>query len=237
VNALEARLKEREGDLSFDVRPEDDFKTVGQLRSEREQYAGRVLMLSLLRDNLVAGESYTLSKVDLRLADLIPSDSDDGDESSAGTLVESHRAQPTAVIDGLKLTLTGKQVQDLLQQRIEAHEGRGEWWKNEQTRTSEDQTEDAPLLPDHMCEHEAERHAWRAEVLTFVRDHIDAFEVYRLGEHDLEFGDLLPAKPGSVEQVDYEERTGIRFQLERLTKRLGELTPMRFVAEIPEGGS
>jgi hypothetical protein len=234
IGALEARLKEREGDLSIDVRAEDDFKTIGEQRSEREQYMGRVLTLSLLRDNLIAGESYTLSKVDLRLAELIPPDPDDEDESSTGTLVEYRRAQPAAAIDGLKLTLTGKQVQDLLQERIEAHEGRSEWWKHEQARTPEDQTEDAPLLPEHMCEHEAERHAWRAEVLTFVRDHLDAFEVYRLGANDLEFGELLPEKPGSVEQVDYEERTRIGFQLERLTKRLGELTPMRFVAEIPE---
>lgn len=237
ISALEARLKEREGDLSIDVRAEDDFKTVGQQRSEREQYAGRVLTLSLLRDNLIAGESYTLSKVDLRLAELIPPDPEEDDESSTGTLVEYRRAQPSEAIDGLKLTLTGKQVQDLLQQRIEAHEGRTEWWKREQARTPEEQTEEAPLLPEHMCEHEAERHEWRAEVLTFMRDHLEAFEVYRLGATDLEFGELLPEKPGLVEQVDYEERTRVGFQLERLTKRLGELTARRFVADFTEGES
>lgn len=237
IGALETRLKEREGDLSIDVRAEDDFKTVGELRTEREQYVGRVLTLLLLRDNLIAGESYTLSKVDLRLAELIPPDPEHDDESSTGTLVEYRRAQPSAVIDGLKLTLTGKQVQDLLQQRIEAHEGRTEWWKREQARTPEEQTEEAPLLPEHMCEHEAERHEWRAEVLRFVRDHLDVFEVYRLGANDLEFGELLPEKPGSVEQDDYEERARVGFQLERLTKRLGELMPMRFVADIPEGES
>ena len=40
---------------------------------------------------------------------------------------------------------------------------------------------------------------------------------------DLEFGELLPSKPGSIEQEDYEERTAVGFQLERLTKRLGEI--------------
>ena len=39
----------------------------------------------------------------------------------------------------------------------------------------------------------------------------------------LEFGELLPSKPGSIEQEDYEERTAVGFQLERLTKRLGEI--------------
>jgi hypothetical protein len=37
---------------------------------------------------------------------------------------------------------------------------------------------------------------WQAEVLAFLRDHIEPEEVYRLGKGDLEFGDLLPEKPG-----------------------------------------
>ena len=33
----------------------------------------------------------------------------------------------------------------------------------------EEQTEDEPLLPEHICENEAERHEWRAAVLEFIR--------------------------------------------------------------------
>ena len=40
-----------------------------------------------------------------------------------------------------------------------------------------------------------ERHTWRAEVLAFIHDHIDPAEVYRLGEADLLFAELLPEKP------------------------------------------
>jgi hypothetical protein len=43
-------------------------------------------------------------------------------------------------------------------------------------------------------------------------------EVYRLGERDLQFGELLPRKPGGVEQEEYEERNRVGFALERLTK-------------------
>ena len=93
--------------------------------------------------------------------------------------------------------------------------------------SAREQTEDEPLLPEHMCEHEARGHEWRADVLGFIRDHIEAAEVYRLGEPDLLFGELLPAKPWAIEQEGYEERTSIGFNLERLTKNVGEVFPRR----------
>ena len=71
------------------------------------------------------------------------------------------------MIDGLKLTVTGDELRTLLDQRIEDHLRRAERWKREQARTAYQQTEDEPLLPDHICENEAERHEWRADVLGF----------------------------------------------------------------------
>jgi hypothetical protein len=127
------------------------------------------------------------------------------------------------MIDGLKLTFSGEEIRKLLDERIEGHAKAADHWRREQSRTPESQTEDAPLLPDHMCEHEIDRHVWRGDVLEFIRDHIEAQATYRLGAADLEFGELLPAKPGSIEQDEFEERTAVGFQLERLTKRLGEL--------------
>jgi hypothetical protein len=140
------------------------------------------------------------------------------------------------VIEGLKLTMTGKQVRERLEERIEYHQRQMAWWEHERTRTPEEQTEDAPLLPDHMCEHEAERHEWRAEVLMYIRDHIEELEHYRLGESDLEFGELLPDKPGAIEQDEYQERNRVGFQLEQLTKRVGELASSQWArAEGAEG--
>src|SRR5262245_23958177 len=107
------------------------------------------------------------------------------------------------MIDGLRLTISGEELRRLLDERIEDHERCVARWKREQARTPEEQTEDQPLLPEHMCEHEADRHEWRADVLGFMRDHIEAAEVYRLGEPDLLFGELLPAKPWAIEQEEY----------------------------------
>jgi|SoiMethySBSTD1v2_1073268.scaffolds.fasta_scaffold00497_6 hypothetical protein len=127
------------------------------------------------------------------------------------------------MIEGLKLTFSGEELRTLLEERIADHNGAAEHWRREQARTPESQTEDSPLLPDHMCEHEEERHVWRAEVLEFIRDHVDPQETYRLGAADLEFGELLPATPPSIEQDEYEERTAVGFHLGRLTRSLGEL--------------
>lgn len=78
------------------------------------------------------------------------------------------------MIEGLKLTMSGEEIRTLLEERIRGHERCAERWKREQTRTVEDQTEDEPLLPDHMCENEAARHEWRMEVLGFIREHVEA---------------------------------------------------------------
>ncbi len=225
IATFNTRISQREGDAPFDVRPEDDFKTLGELESERQQFLDRVTQLTLLRDNIVAGELYVLSKADLRVAELISGDHADASATSDAAWIHD-RKYPA--IDGLKLTVRGDEIRRLLEERASCHARRAERWKHEQARTPDEQTEDQPLLPDHMCENEAERHDWRAEVLTFIRDHIDATEVYRLGEADLEFGELLPEKPGWKEQQEYEERTGVAFNLERLTKRVGELMAREF---------
>ena len=225
VSALDARIKRREGDLSFDVRAEDDFKTVGELASERQRHQDRVSHLTLLRDSLVAGEIYVLSSADLRLAGVISADFIVAPELSEREWADRVK---DAAVDGLKLTISGEELRRLLEQRRHDHEQRAERWKREQARTLEDQTDDHPLLPDHICANEAERHEWRADVLGFIRDHVESAEVYRVGEADLAFGELLPEKPGWIEQEEYEERTSVGFHLERLRRRAGTLLPSEF---------
>ena len=127
------------------------------------------------------------------------------------------------MIDGLKLTFSGAELRTLLDVRIQEHVQRADWWRREETRTEEDASEDAPLLPSHMCENEAERHAWRSSVLAFIRDHVEAGETYRLDAAALEFGELLPVMPGWLAQDEYEKQTAVGFGLERLTKTVDGL--------------
>jgi hypothetical protein len=96
-------------------------------------------------------------------------------------------------------------------------------WAHENRRTSEDETGDAPPLPEQMCTNEAERHAWRADVLQFIRDHLEPAETYHLCAADLEFGELLPSRPEWLMQDEYEERNRVGFTLERMTKAVERL--------------
>jgi hypothetical protein len=124
------------------------------------------------------------------------------------------------MIDGLRLTMSGAELRTLLEQGIGRHDALATRWMHETQRNTGDETEGAPLLPLHICENEAERHAWCASTLTFIRDHVDPGETYRLGADDLAFGELLPQKPKWVEQDEYEERTRVGFGLERLVKSI-----------------
>jgi hypothetical protein len=218
IRTLDARIAARAGDCDFDLRASDgDLQTFGQLKGEREHYAYRAATLSLLRDSIVTEESYVLGKTDLRLAELISFDHCDDAEIPIAAI---DNPRP-ATVDGLKLTFRGEELRHCLDERIQVHHARADRWKAELGRTPEDQTEERPLLPSHMCENEAQEETWRAETLTFIREHLEPAAVYRVGEDDLAFAELLPEQPGWLQQLEDEERTGLACQLERLTKRIG----------------
>ena len=101
------------------------------------------------------------------------------------------------------------ELHSVLGERITGHEDSAAWWKLQASRSPEEQTEEEPVPPEQMCQNEADRHAWRAMVLRFIREHVDVTETYRLGPDDLAFGELLPAAPGPVEQIEYEERSRV----------------------------
>lgn len=103
-------------------------------------------------------------------------------------------------VEGLKLTMSGCELHALLGERIAGHEDSAAWWRRQAARTPEEQTAEKPLLPEDMCLNEAERHEWRARVLRFIREHLDAIDMFRLGPDDLTFGELLPAPPAAVEE-------------------------------------
>ena len=94
------------------------------------------------------------------------------------------------MIDGLKLTMTGAQLRFTLEERIRRHQSDVERLTTER-RTSHRAFKECPY-PDSVVAGEISRAERRIEVLTFIREYIVADEVYRLGEFDLRFADLLP---------------------------------------------
>jgi hypothetical protein len=93
------------------------------------------------------------------------------------------------VIEGLKLTMTGVQLRTTI-------EGRIRWHQSEVRRMSKQlknpHADDESSYPQQMLENEMTRAERQVELLTFIRDYVVPDEVYRLGEFDLRFADLLP---------------------------------------------
>ena len=111
------------------------------------------------------------------------------------------------MIDGLKVSLTGEEFRELLDERAARHRAAAAHWSREAARTSDDATEEEPVLPEHICRNEVAREEWRASVLTFLRERLDVSEVYRLGVADLEYVDVLPVEPEPCGPGEFEDRT------------------------------
>jgi hypothetical protein len=86
--------------------------------------------------------------------------------------------------------MTGVQLRSNLDGRIRWHQGEirriAKQLKNP-TRLAGD----VPI-PDAVLQSEIARAERQIEILTFIREYVIADEVYRLGEFDLRFADLLP---------------------------------------------
>jgi hypothetical protein len=93
------------------------------------------------------------------------------------------------MIDGLKLTMTGAQLIAKLNERIDHHEqdARAHRTAAEKAKTVFRGEVEEVRLGGALTNSER-----RIEVLTLIRDHVLLDEVYRLGEYDLRFADLLP---------------------------------------------
>lgn len=113
------------------------------------------------------------------------------------------------MINGLMVTLTGEELQRLLSERADEHRRGAAFWMRERKRSAVPAPDEVPI-PEQMCEHEAERERWRVDVLMFLHDHLDPSEIYRLGRQDLALSELLPPKPGWMEQEEYEARMSFR---------------------------
>jgi hypothetical protein len=201
ADALDERIRRREGDQPYDIRPDDGLESFGELVKDRARQRQRISELTLFRDRLAAEDVVVLTMDDLQAADLLHRSSHR--KSRAQSQAGGRLSGPP--VEGLKLTMSGCELHAVLGERIADHEESAAWWRRRAARTPEEQTSEGPLLPEDMCLNEAARHEWRARVLRFIREHLDATDMFRLGPDDLTFGELLPAPPPAVEQTEYEE--------------------------------
>ncbi len=99
------------------------------------------------------------------------------------------------MIDGLKLTMQGDALREMVEERIAAHERAVARYRENLAMDPKDQTDDNPCLPDHLLENMIDEREASISALTLIRDHIVPGEAYRLDKRDLQFADLLPPDP------------------------------------------
>ena len=124
------------------------------------------------------------------------------------------------MIDGLKVTVTGEELREALDECAARYRASAAHWDHESKRTLEDQTEESPLWPQHMCKNEAARLEWRASVFAFLGERVEVTEIYRLDRADLKYIGLLPAKPELVGPEDLEDSTGDTSELGPYARRV-----------------
>ena len=112
------------------------------------------------------------------------------------------------MIEGLKVDVTADELIRVLEERIDSHREIAEDCEQRRARLEAITTPDpedteqqlAAAWPGYLenLERRAERHRDRAYALAFLRDHVIAHEVYRLGEDDLEILHLWPSRDTAV---------------------------------------
>jgi hypothetical protein len=106
------------------------------------------------------------------------------------------------VIDGLKLTMTGEEVIELLDRAIARREERIRCARAEMDGKVELPQTPYVQLPAEMVEDEIFEHRHRIAMLTMIREHIVPLEVYLLGRRDLRFGEMWPVRQYAKSMLD-----------------------------------
>ena len=112
------------------------------------------------------------------------------------------------MIDGFRIDVTAEELLSHLDARIKSHREAAEELdsnririeaatsSNRQPDPDDDEEQLALCWPGYVedLERRAERHRHREAALVFLRDHIVAHEIYRLGEPDLRLLELWPRR-------------------------------------------
>jgi hypothetical protein len=111
---------------------------------------------------------------------------------------------PRETIRGIQLTVTGRELVVRLSDRIRFHRERADTLIAQMTKIAEAEHEAAEDLSGTFSTYESPRvrlekrvreHQERASFLAFIRDHVNADDVYRLDSSDLKTADILPDRP------------------------------------------
>jgi hypothetical protein len=115
------------------------------------------------------------------------------------------------VIDGFRIDITAEELTRHLETRIEHHHAAAVECDSTRSRVEaaappdEDEAEGdfVACWPGYLGELErrSARHRQSETALMFLRDHVVAREIYRLGERDLRLLELWPRRVGEIAEI------------------------------------
>jgi len=112
--------------------------------------------------------------------------------------------RPGEVVHGIKLDVTGRELGIRLDVRIRWHRERGDALLAQMKKLGEVDHDAGDALanalgrydsPRAVLEKKLREHRDRAGFLTFVRDHVQTDQLYRLDSTDLRMTEILPDRP------------------------------------------
>jgi hypothetical protein len=125
------------------------------------------------------------------------------------------------MIDGLKLTMSGREVIEWLNEAIERYHAKIRYNRDEiDGKVETPRNGSWAEVPAENVEDEIRQRAHRIRILTIIRDHILPTETYLIGKQDLAFGELLPEPPPPGPELDMSKEirwVARPFEFERAT--------------------
>lgn len=99
------------------------------------------------------------------------------------------------MVEGLRISVKGKRVKAAIAKRIKRLEAAISRYRDDLKMDPKDQTDERPLLPDHMLENMIEEREDEIAALAMFRDNLVDAEVYLLAKQDMEFAHMIPPPP------------------------------------------
>lgn len=117
---------------------------------------------------------------------------------------EQPAVTPREVVIGIKLNVSGRELGVRLAERIRWHREKADALLAQMSKLAEVERDARDALanafgrydsPRAMLGKKLDEHRDRAAFLTFLRDHVDADQLYRLDSTDLRMTEILPDRP------------------------------------------
>jgi len=100
------------------------------------------------------------------------------------------------MIEGFKLTVSGKELKTHFLERAKHHHGRAAWYAQQRGQFADAPTAQMSNDPVQGLKDAGKRHEQREAVFAFYAEHVEQDQQYRLSDHELQQLELIQSSHG-----------------------------------------